>query len=81
MCFSLGWLQQILIWAIVIGAVIAIIKLVVPFALAQLGGGGILAQIINIALWAFVAIMIVYIAFALISCLLGGGGLALPRLH
>lgn len=81
MCFSLAWLEQLLVWAIIIGAVIAIIKLVVPFALAQLGGGAVLVQIINIALWAFVAIVVVYIAFALISCLLGSGGIGLPRLH
>lgn len=78
-CFSLQWLEQLFIWVIVIGAVIAIIRLLLPLVFAQFGGGGVLAQIINIVLWAFVAIMIVYIAFALISCLLGGGGLMLPR--
>lgn len=81
MCFSLQWLQQIFIWAIVIGAVIAIIRLLLPMVFAQFGGGGTLAQIINIVLWAFVAIVIVYIAFALIACLLStGGGMPLfPR--
>jgi hypothetical protein len=68
------WLRDIFVWFIVIGAVIAIIKLLLPLVFAQWGGGGTLAQIINIVLWAFVAIMIVYIAFALISCLLGSGG-------
>ena len=83
MCFSLGWLQQILIWAVIIGAVIAIVRLLLPLALAQLGGGGAtLLAIINIAVWAFVAIVVIYIAFGLISCLVGSGTLALPpRVH
>lgn len=74
MCFTLGWLQQLFIWVIVVGAVIAIIRILLPLVFANFGGGGVLSQIINIVLWAFVAIMIVYIAFALISCLLGTGG-------
>lgn len=74
MCFSMAWLQQLFVWAIVIGAVIAIIRILLPLVFAQFGGGGALAQIINIVLWAFVAVVIVYIAFALISCLLSMSG-------
>jgi len=83
MCFSLGWLQQILIWAVLVGAVIAIVRLLLPAVLAQLGGAGsILLQIINIVMWAFILIVIIYIAFGLISCLVGSGTLALPpRVH
>jgi len=83
MCFSLGWLQQILIWAVLVGAVIAIVRLLLPAVLAQLGGpGSILLQIINIVMWAFILIVIIYIAFGLISCLVGSGTLALPpRVH
>lgn len=73
-CFSLQWLEQLFIYCIVIGAVIAIIRVLLPLVFAQFGGGGALAQIINIVLYAFVAIIVVYIAFALISCLLGSGG-------
>lgn len=81
MCFTLAWLQQLFIWAIVIGAIIAIIRILLPMVFAQFGGGGALGQIINIVLWAFVAIVVVYIAFALISCLLSmSGGMPLfPR--
>lgn len=81
MCFSMAWLQQLFIWAIVIGAVIAIIKVLVPLVFQHFPAGAPLAQIINIILWAFVACVIVYIAFALISCLLSmGGGMPLfPR--
>jgi len=74
MCFSLGWIEQLLVWLVVIVAVVAILKLLVPFVLGQLGvAGGIIAQIINIALWAFVCILVIYFAFAVISCLMSGG--------
>ena len=79
-CFSLGWIEQLCIWLIIVTAVIAIIKLLVPY-LTGLIGVPIVAQIINIVLWAVVAIMCVYIIFALISCLIGSGGglLHFPR--
>jgi len=72
-CFSLGFIEQLCIWLIVVGALIAIIRLLVPF-LTNLIGIPLVAQIINIVLWAVVAIMCVYIIFALLSCLLGSGG-------
>jgi hypothetical protein len=72
--------MQLCIWAIIIGAVIAILRLVVPYAFAQLGGGGMIVSIINIVLWAFVACVVIYVAFSLISCLVGmGGGTLLPH--
>lgn len=73
MCFSLNWIEQLCIWLIVLFALVAIIRLLVPF-LTELIGFPIVGQIINIVLWAVVAIMCVYIIFALISCLLGAGG-------
>lgn len=73
MCFSLGWLEQLFVWLIVVCAVIALIRLLVPF-LTGLIGIPIIGQALNIVLWAVVAIMAVYICFALISCLLGAGG-------
>jgi len=80
MCFSLGWLEQLIVWLIIVFAVVALIRLLVPY-LAGLIGIPLVAQIINIVLWAVVAIMCVYIIFALLSCLLGAGGLVhLPRL-
>jgi len=75
MCFSMQWLQQLFIYIIVIGAVFAIVRLLLPMVFAQLGGpGNVIAQVINIIMWAFIAILVVYICFALISCLLGSGG-------
>jgi hypothetical protein len=80
MCFSLEALKDILIWIIVIGAVFAIIRLVVPMAATYLGGpGSVLVQVINIVLWAVLAIIVIIFAFQLISCLLGAGSLRIGR--
>ena len=78
-CFSLEWLQQFLVYCVIVGAVIAIIRLVVPWAMAQVGIP-ILAQIVNIILWAIVVIFVIYIAFSLLSCLIGMGGHGLSLL-
>lgn len=78
MCFSMAWLEQLFIYVIVVGAVIAIIRLLLPMVFAQMGGPGtIIGQVINIILWAIIACFVVYICFALMSCLLGGGGFSL----
>ena len=72
-CFSLQWLEQLLVYCIIIFAVIAIIRLVVPWVLDQVGVP-LIGQVVNILLWAFVCIIVIYVVFALLSCLLGGGG-------
>lgn len=82
MCFSLEWIESLLIWLVIVVAIVAILKILIPWIFSMLGvGGGTLLAIINIFIWAVVAIFIIYIVFALISCLLGlGGGLSLfPR--
>jgi hypothetical protein len=80
MCFSLDFIKQLLIDLIVIGAIFAIIKLLLPLALSWLGGAGsIIMQVINIVLYAVICIFVVIICFDLISCLLGSGGMRLPR--
>ena len=78
MCFSLGWLEQLLVWIVIVCAVVGILKLLLPFVLTQLGvGGGIIVAAINIVIWAVIAIFVIYTLFDLISCL---GGLHLPRM-
>lgn len=77
MCFSLAWLQQLCVWLIVLAAVVALIRLLVPW-LVGLIGIPIVGQALNIVLWAVVAIMAVYVVFALIGCLLGMGGSLAP---
>jgi hypothetical protein len=83
MCFSLAWLENLLIWIVIVGAIVAILQLFVPWVVAQAGflGGAVevLLQIIKIAIWAIVVIFVIYIAFDLIQCLAGSGGLKLPR--
>ena len=80
MCFSLEWIEQILVWLVIVCAIFALLKLVVPFILAQIGvAGGIIMQAINIIVWAFVCICVIYFVFMLIGCL--GGGLVFPRIH
>ena len=77
-CLSLGFLQQLIIWVIVIAAIVAVIRLLVPY-LTSLIGFPIIGRIIEIVLWAIVAIAVVYLIFGLLGCLTGGGGLHLPR--
>lgn len=81
MCFTAASLMSILIWIVIICAIFAIIRVVVPLVAAQLGGpGGALVQIINIVLWAALVIVVIIFAFEMISCLLGmGGGLRIGR--
>lgn len=73
MCFSLPWLRDLFIWLIVVCAVIALIRLLIPPLVAFIGIP-LIGQALNIVLWAVVAIMAVNIIFALVGCLLGFGG-------
>ena len=76
MCFSMAWLLQTLIWLIIIGAVVAIFRLLLPFVLGWFGTAGtVIMAAINILIWAIVAIAAITFIFQLISCLfsLGGG--------
>jgi uncharacterized membrane protein len=81
MCFSLAWLEQLVIWLIIVSAIIAVIKLVIPF-LDSFTGMPIIGRILMIILWAVVAIAFVIIIFGLLSCVLGGSGtLGFPRIR
>ena len=82
MCFDLTWFENLLIWLVVIFAIIAVFKLLLPLVFSQMGiAGEIILRIINIGVWAVVTIFIIIIAFDLISCLSAGGfHLHLPNL-
>lgn len=81
MCFSLGWIEQLLVWLVIIFAIVAILRLLIPWIAGKLGGdGGVIVAAINIVLWAFIAICVIYFVFALIACL-GGSGLPLLPHH
>jgi hypothetical protein len=70
-CFTLGFLEQLIVWVIIVGAIVACIKLLVPFVSSLVTP--VVGQIIMIILWAIVAIMVVYLIFGLLSCLVGSG--------
>lgn len=68
MCFSLGWIEQLLIWLVVVCAIVAIIKLLLPYALSPIP---LLVQVLNIVMWAVIAIFVIYLVFDLLGCLVG----------
>ena len=76
-CFSLAAVENLLIWIVVLIAIVAIVKLLVPFLLSLAGGGmpPIIMQIINIVFWAVICIAVIMVIFWLFSCLVGGPGL------
>jgi len=77
MCFSAAWFVSLLIWLIVVCAVVAIGRVVLPIVLGWLGvAGGVVMQVINIVLIAFVLIVLVWFCYDLLMC--AGGG---PRLR
>jgi hypothetical protein len=78
-CLSLGFVEQLLVWLIIVIAIVAIIRLLVPF-LDSLSGFPIVGRILEIILWTVAAIVVLYVIFALLSCLLGSsGGLHFPH--
>ena len=70
-CLSLGFVEQLLVWLFIVIAIVAIIRLLIPF-LTSLTGFPIVGQVLEIILWVVVAIMIIYVIFALLSCMLSG---------
>ncbi len=67
-----------LIWLIIVGAIVGLIKLLLPLVLANLGvAGNVVMQAITIIMWTVITIFVVYFVFDLIACL--GGGLRLPH--
>lgn len=78
MCWSLGFLEDLIIRLIVLGAIVAIIQIIVPWALSLIGGiGAPVVRIIYVCLWTIVAIWCVIICFSLLECLIGAGGFSL----
>jgi hypothetical protein len=71
MCFSLDWIEQILIWVILAVVVIGILKIIVAAILPKLGEwGSMLAQVIDWVIWGIIAIVVVVFSIELIKCLL-----------
>ena len=74
-CFS----ESLIIWIIEIIALVMIIRIVVPWATSFFGLPGLVVQILNIVIWAIIAIWGVIIIFSLVSCMGGGHLSLLPR--
>jgi hypothetical protein len=70
MCFDLAWFENLLIWLVVVCAIVAILKLLLPLMF----GGGIILRIVNIIVWAVITIFIIVVVFDLISCYSGSLG-------
>ena len=81
MCFSLAWLEQFLVWLVIICATVALLRLLVSFVIPRLGLDGaivaVVVRAITIVIWAIVCIALIYFIFDLIMCL----GPSMPRLH
>jgi hypothetical protein len=74
MCFDLTWFENFLIWLVIIFAIIAVFKVLLPLVFNRMGfAGEVILRIINIGIGAVVTIFIIIIAFDLISCLSSGG--------
>jgi hypothetical protein len=71
-CFNLAWIENICIWIVVAVACWSVIKLLLPY----LTGVPLVAQIIEIILWAVVAIIVIIVIFALLECIFSGGGIS-----
>lgn len=75
-CFSLAWLVQILVWAVVV----SVIYFIVTLLLSKITLGEpfpTVLQIVRYVMWAIIAIAIIYFCADLISCALGSGPLRL----
>lgn len=82
MCWSLSFLEDILIRLIILCAIVAIIKVIVPWVLSLIGAvAAPIVQIIYIILWVIVAIWCVVIGFELLQCLIGAGGFSIVPHH
>lgn len=72
-CFGLGPIENLLIWLVVIGAIFALIRLLLPLAAGPLGAAvPVIIQALYIIIWAIVMIAIIIVVFELIECLLVG---------
>jgi membrane protein DedA with SNARE-associated domain len=82
-CFSLEWIERLLIYLVVLCVLIGVVRLLLPIVLGWFGappGGGTVITILGYIMWAVVAIFCIIFVFDLISCLIGGGGTGLRLL-
>lgn len=80
-CFSLVWLESLLIWLVIIVAIVLVVRLLVPLVAATLGPPwqafvGFLTSLLNIVIGAVVTIALILLIFDLLACAFG-----VPRLR
>lgn len=71
-CFSPAMITHFLVWLVIVIAVIAVLNLLVPWALSKLGSppdSGVIIGVLQIIVWAFVIIAIIYFVVELLGCL------------
>jgi hypothetical protein len=84
-CFSLAWIENFLIWLVVVCAIIGILKILVPWIVSLMGVAidARFGRIINIIIIAVVLVYVIIILFDVFSCLfsghIGGGYLGTNR--
>jgi hypothetical protein len=77
MCFSMAWLENLAILAVVVIATyVILIQILLPYLTSKLTGGGEVSQGVGVFLaclrvffWAVVIIFVIVIVFALLACL------------
>jgi hypothetical protein len=80
MCFSSAWLLQILIWGILVVGFVLIMRIFIPWLLAQLEvDASMVLRIIQIIIWMMVSIYLLVVAFQLFGCLWSHGPNLLPH--
>jgi hypothetical protein len=76
MCFTLGFVENFLIWLVIICLIVACVQLLVPFILAKFGQSipPIVMTLLTYLMWAAILIFIIVVLFDLIGCISAGGG-------
>ena len=78
-CFTIGWVEGLLIDLVWIAAVVAIIRILIPWLAGLIGIGPPVMQIVNIILWAIIAVWVIYLVFGLLGCIAPGGAGLFPH--
>ena len=80
-CFSLVWLESLLIWLVIVVAIVLVVRLLVPLVASTLGPPwqawvSFLIQVLNIIIGAIIVIALMMLIFDLLACAFG-----VPRLR
>lgn len=69
MCFTLGYLIHLLVVAVVIVGIVLLLRLLVPYLLAQTGtDGAVIMRAVNIVIAVVVIIAVLWLIYDLVTC-------------